>query len=91
MPEIIAGTADAIHLDGSSTGETLRALGEQAVVRMQIKPANLTYAAEIANQTVDIQVESAAFAARKDQPLAGTFSGTVQETPQLRLITQSAL
>jgi uncharacterized protein involved in outer membrane biogenesis len=78
LPDIIAGTADAIDVDGSSTGKTLRELGEQAAINMQIKPANLIYTVEIANQTVDIKVESAALAAHKDQPLTGTFSGTVK-------------
>jgi uncharacterized protein involved in outer membrane biogenesis len=78
LADIIVGTADAIDVDASSTGKTLRALGEQAAATVQIKPANLTYTAEIANQAVNIQVESAAIAARKDQPLTGTFSGTVQ-------------
>jgi uncharacterized protein involved in outer membrane biogenesis len=45
---------------------------------LQIKPANLSYAAEIANETVDIRVESAKFVARKDQPLTGAFSGKVR-------------
>jgi uncharacterized protein involved in outer membrane biogenesis len=78
LPGIIAGTAEAIVLDASSKGKTLRALGGQAAVAVQIKPANLTYATEIAGQTVKIQVESAALAARRDQPLTGTFSGMVQ-------------
>jgi uncharacterized protein involved in outer membrane biogenesis len=78
LPAKIAGTADAVDLDGSSTGKTLRALGEQATVTLQIKPANLSYAAEIANETVDIRVESAKFVARKDQPLTGAFSGKVR-------------
>jgi uncharacterized protein involved in outer membrane biogenesis len=74
----IAGTADAIDLDVSSTGKTLRALGEQADSTLQIKPADLRYTAEIADQTVDIRVESAKIVARKDQPLTGVFSGTVR-------------
>jgi uncharacterized protein involved in outer membrane biogenesis len=78
LPDIIAGTADAIHLDGSSMGKTLRALGEHAAINVQIKPANLSYAVEIADQTVDFKIESTTIAARKDQPLTGTFSGTVQ-------------
>jgi uncharacterized protein involved in outer membrane biogenesis len=78
LPAKIAGTADAVDLDGSSRGKTLRALGEQAAVTLQIEPANLSYAAEIANETVDIRVESAKFVARKDQPLTGAFIGKVR-------------
>lgn len=80
VPAKIAGTADAIDLDGSSNGRTLRALGEQATVTIQIKPANLTYTTEIANQTIDFEVESAELIARKDQPLSGAFSGMLRGT-----------
>jgi uncharacterized protein involved in outer membrane biogenesis len=78
LPGKIAGTADAIDLDGNSTGKTLRTLVEQAAATLQIKPADLSYTAEIADQTVDIRVESAKLVARKDQPLTGAFSGTVR-------------
>ena len=78
LPDIVAGTVDAVDLDGSSTGKTLRALGEQAAVTIQIKPANLTYSAEIGDQTIDFRVQSAKLAARKDQPLTGTFSGMLR-------------
>ncbi|MGD9046150.1 MAG: AsmA family protein, partial [Desulfobacterales bacterium] len=79
LPDIVTGTADAIEVEGSSRGKTLRALGEQAVVNVQIKPANLAYTVEITNQTVAIQVESATLAARKDQPLTASLKGMVQE------------
>jgi uncharacterized protein involved in outer membrane biogenesis len=78
LPDIISGTADVFDFDGRSAGKTLRALGEQAAVTLQIKPANLNYSAEIAEQKIDFQVESAKLVARKNQPLTGTFSGTVQ-------------
>ena len=78
IPDIVVGTADAVDLDGSSTGQTLRALSEQAAVTLQIKPANLSYTAEIADQTFDIEIASAKFVARKDRPLTGAFSGTVR-------------
>jgi uncharacterized protein involved in outer membrane biogenesis len=78
LPDTISGTADAIDFDGRSAGKTLRALGEQATVTLQIKPADLDYSADIAEQKVDFQVESAKLVARKNQPLTGTFSGTVQ-------------
>jgi uncharacterized protein involved in outer membrane biogenesis len=78
ISDIIVGTADAVDLDGSSTGRTLRALGEQAAFTLQIKPANLSYTAEIINRTVDIRVESATLAALKEQSLTGAFNGTVR-------------
>ncbi|MGD9238421.1 MAG: AsmA family protein, partial [Desulfobacterales bacterium] len=78
ISDIVVGTADAVDLDGSSTGKTLRALGEKAAFNLQIKPANLSYIAEIANQTVDFEVESAKLVARKDQPLTGVFNGTLR-------------
>jgi uncharacterized protein involved in outer membrane biogenesis len=80
LPDIIAGTADAIDLEGISTGNTLRALSDQAAVTLQIKPSDLSYKAEIAEQTFDIRIESAKLVARKDQPLTGAFSGTVRGT-----------
>ena len=78
ISDIVAGTVDAVDLDGSSMGKTLRALGEQAAVTIQIKPANLTYSAEIGDQTIDFKVESAKLTARKDQPLTGMFSGMLR-------------
>ena len=78
ISDIVVGTADAVDLDGSSTGKTLRSMGEQAAATLQIKPADLNYTAEIADQKVDIKIESAKLIARKDQPLTGAFSGTVR-------------
>ncbi|MCK5204067.1 MAG: AsmA family protein, partial [Desulfobacterales bacterium] len=78
ISDIVSGTADVVNLDGSSTGKTLRALGEQAVVTLQIKPANLSYTAEIANQKFDIEIESATLGAHKDQQLTGAISGTIR-------------
>ena len=78
LSDTISGTADAIDFDSRSAGKTLRALGEQAAVTLQIKPADLNYSAKIAEQKVHFQVESAKLVARKSQPLTGTFSGTVQ-------------
>ncbi len=78
ISDIVSGTADVVNLDGSSTGKTLRALGEQAVVTLQIKPANLNYTAEIANQKFDIEIESAKLVAHKDQQLTGAIIGTIR-------------
>ena len=74
----VAGTADAVNLDGSSTGKTLRALLNKAAFTLQIEPASLSYNAEIADQRFDIRVESVELAARKDQPLTGAFNGTLR-------------
>ena len=80
MPDMVVGTADAVDLNASSTGKTLRALLDQAAFALQIKPADLRYTTEIINQTVAIRVKSAELVARKDQPLTGAFSGTLQGT-----------
>ncbi len=80
MPDMVAGTADAVDLNASSTGKTLRALLDQAAFTLQIKPADLRYTTKIINQTVAIRVEGAKLVARKDQPLTGAFSGTLQGT-----------
>jgi len=78
MPEMFVGTADAVSFEASSTGETLRKILAQSTFAMQIKPADLSYTLEVINQKVDIQVRSAEIVARKDQPLKGSFSGTVR-------------
>ena len=78
IPEIIVGTADAVDVDGSSTGKTLRTLGERASVTIHIDPANLNYTAEIADSTTDFEIESATIVARNKQPLTGTLSGNVR-------------
>ncbi len=81
IPDIIVGTADAIYLEGSSSGKSLRALGEHAAFTVQIKPANLSYTAKIIDQTVDVMVENAEFVARKDRSLTGSFTGTLRGVP----------
>jgi hypothetical protein len=78
IDNVVTGTADAVNLDASSTGKTLRALGEQAAFTLQIKPANLSYTAEIADQTLDIEIESAKLVTHKDQQLTGVASGTLR-------------
>jgi uncharacterized protein involved in outer membrane biogenesis len=81
LPDIIAGTVDAANFDGSSRGETLHALLEQAAITMQIKHANLSYTGNFAAQKVEATVESAEIIARKDQPVTATFTGTLQSVP----------
>lgn len=78
IPDIVVGTADAVELDGSSTGRTLRALSEQAAFTLQIKPADLRYTAEIVNRTVEIRVESATIVALEEPSLTGAFSGMLR-------------
>lgn len=80
MPDMVVGMADAVDLNASSTGKTLRALLDQAAFTLQIKPADLRYTTEIINQTVAIRVESAELVVRKGQPVTGAFSGTLQGT-----------
>jgi uncharacterized protein involved in outer membrane biogenesis len=72
---------DAANFDGSSRGETLHALLEQAAITMQIKHANLSYTGNFAAQKVEATVESAEIIARKDQPVTATFTGTLQSVP----------
>ncbi|MGD9172569.1 MAG: AsmA-like C-terminal region-containing protein, partial [Desulfobacterales bacterium] len=78
IPQIITGTADAINLEGNSSGKTLRALLDRANFTLQVSPARLNYTTEIVNQTVAVQIENVALATRKDRSLAGNFSGTLQ-------------
>jgi uncharacterized protein involved in outer membrane biogenesis len=81
LPDIIGGSAQAIELDGSTTGKTLRAMGEQADVTLKISPASLTYSTQVVDRTINLVVEAAELAARQGQPLTGTLSGTLQEVP----------
>jgi uncharacterized protein involved in outer membrane biogenesis len=81
LPDIIAGTADAVNLDGNSKGKTLQALLQQAAVNLQIKPADLSYSGEVSDQKVNVTVDSAEFAAEKDRPLTVTLAGTLQRVP----------
>ncbi|MEE8261569.1 MAG: AsmA family protein [Gammaproteobacteria bacterium] len=81
LPDKIVGTADAVHLDASSSGETLQALLEQAAVTLQIRPANLRYSGQIFSQAINATFESAEFVIRKDRPVTATFTGTLQDNP----------
>jgi uncharacterized protein involved in outer membrane biogenesis len=81
LPEIIAGTAEAVDLDGSSTGKTLRELYQQAEFTLQVNPAKLRYTAKIADQSIDVMIESAEFDARKGRPVSAVFKGTLRGVP----------
>ena len=81
LPDIIGGSVQAIELDGSTAGKTLRAMVEQADVTLKISPASLTYSTRVVDRTVNLVVEAAVLSANKGQPLSGTLSGTLQEAP----------
>ena len=81
LPDILVGTVDEVNFEGSSRGETLLALLEQAAITLQIRPANVSYTGNFAAQKVDVTFESAEFIARKDRPVTATFTGTLQSVP----------
>jgi uncharacterized protein involved in outer membrane biogenesis len=81
LPDILVGTVDGVNFEGSSRGETLHALLEEAAITLQIRPANLSYTGKFAAQKVDVIFESAEFIARKDRPVTATFTGTLQSVP----------
>ncbi len=81
MPDIVAGTAETVTFDGSSRGNTLRALLAQPSFSVQIKPANLTYTLDVGDRIYDFEIESAAIGADKDLPLKGDIKGTLQDVP----------
>jgi uncharacterized protein involved in outer membrane biogenesis len=97
LPDLITGAAEGVNLNGNSQGNTLNSLLEHAAVNLQIKPAKLHYTANIIDQTVDVEIESAELVARKDIPLTGNFSGKLQgkafnaeiSTTNLRRIQQT--
>jgi uncharacterized protein involved in outer membrane biogenesis len=72
---------DAINLEGSSRGETLHALLEQAAITLKIRPSNVSYTGNFAAQKVDVTFESAEFVARQDRPVTATFTGMLQSVP----------
>jgi uncharacterized protein involved in outer membrane biogenesis len=78
IPDVIGGTVETIHLDGSTTGKTLRAMGQQADLTLQISPANLTYSTRVVDRTIDLVVETAELSAREGQPVTGILGGTLQ-------------
>jgi uncharacterized protein involved in outer membrane biogenesis len=81
LPDKIAGTADAVVLDGSSQGETLNALLKQATITLRIKPANLSYTDQIVARTINFTFDSAEFFTEKDRPVTAVFAGTLQQLP----------
>ena len=81
LPDILVGTVDAINLEGSSRGETLHALLEQAAITLKIRPANVSYTGNFAAQKVDVTFESAEVIARQDRPVTATFTGMLQSVP----------
>jgi uncharacterized protein involved in outer membrane biogenesis len=81
MPEMVSGTTDAVELKASSTGKTLRALLEQAAFSLQLKPADLSYTFEIAGQPRDFMFSDVELAARRNEPLAAVFEGTLNGIP----------
>jgi uncharacterized protein involved in outer membrane biogenesis len=81
LPDKIAGTADAVVLDGNSQGETLRTLLKQAAITLQIKPANLSYTGQLIARSINFTFESAEFVTEKDRPVTAVFTGTLQKVP----------
>ena len=81
LPDIVVGTVDGANLEGSSRGETLHALLEQAAITVQIRPAKVSYTGNFAAQKIDFTFKSAEFIALKDQPVTATFTGTLQDVP----------
>ena len=81
LPDIIAGTVDAVHFDGRSTGETLRALLEQADITVQIKPASLSSSGNMIPRKLDVTVSGAELAVRKGLPLTAALTGTLNRVP----------
>ena len=81
LPDILVGTVDGANFDGSSRGETLHALLEQAAITLQIRPANVSYTGNFAAQKVEVTFESVEFIARQDRPVTATFTGTLQSVP----------
>ncbi|MBW2467925.1 MAG: AsmA family protein, partial [Deltaproteobacteria bacterium] len=81
LSDIIAGTAEAVNLDGSSTGETLQALLDQAAVNLQIKPAKLQYTRQLFPRKFDITFESLEITAGKDRPVTANLTGLLKGDP----------
>jgi len=81
IPDKITGTADAVVLDGSSQGETLEALLQQATINLRIKPANLSYTEQIVARTLNFTFNSVKFFVDRDHPVKAVFNGTLQGVP----------
>jgi uncharacterized protein involved in outer membrane biogenesis len=81
LPDILIGTVDAMNVEGSSIGETLHALLEQAAITLQIRPAKVSYTTNFAAQKVNVTFQSAEIVARQDQPVTATFTGTLGSVP----------
>ena len=81
LPEMVTGTAEAVELTGDSTGRSLRSLLDQATIILQAKPANLNYTFQIAGQERDFTVSGVELAARRNEPLAAVFEGTLNGIP----------
>jgi uncharacterized protein involved in outer membrane biogenesis len=91
LSDIIAGTAEAINLDGSSTGGTLQALLDQATVNLQIKPAKLHYARQLFPRKLDITLESVEITAQKDSPVTANLSGLLKGDPFRAILSTANL
>jgi uncharacterized protein involved in outer membrane biogenesis len=81
LSDIIAGTAEAVNLNGSSMGETLQALLDQAEVNLQIKPAKLHYASYLLGRQMDVTFESAEITAQKDSTVTANLTGLLKGDP----------
>jgi uncharacterized protein involved in outer membrane biogenesis len=81
LPEMVTGTAEAVELTAGSTGKTLRSLLEQATFTLQAKPASLSYTFQIAGQERDFTFRGVELTARRNEPLAAVFEGTLNGIP----------
>jgi uncharacterized protein involved in outer membrane biogenesis len=81
LPEIVSGSADAVHFEGRSAGQTVGALRDAADVRVQIAPAALHYSDQMMSKPLEVTVARAEVSVSKGRPLSATLAGTLNQAP----------
>ena len=90
-PNIISGSVDTLHFNGNSSGGTLQALLEQAELNLQLRPSNLSYTGNLHNDRFLVTLNSADFTVGKSEPVVGTLTGTLQDTPFKAIVRTGTL
>ena len=91
LPTAVAGTADAIRLDASSTGSTLKDWVERARFELRAEPARLLHRTEIAGETFATEIKSVSIAATENRPVSGRLSARIEEKPVAVMFSTATL
>ncbi|MDJ0991121.1 MAG: AsmA-like C-terminal region-containing protein, partial [Desulfobacterales bacterium] len=81
LSEEFSGTVATARFEGQSSGRTLTALLDQAVLDLKLQGSDLQFKGQFAGRPIDLVVGAAAITNDREGPLQAVFNGTFQGLP----------